>query len=99
MTGRVSKKLKVTNLTMPNNMFSIKFALISVPGLAANGGEDGSSWPLISKAMKQTAKSGQKGTSRQILNQIRQEMTEIAQKGCQGLCLAFHVNKLSADKI
>ena len=57
MTGRVSKKLKVTNLTMPNNMFSIKFALISVPGLAANrvlyGGEDGSSWPLISKAMKQ----------------------------------------------
>ena len=35
----------MTNLTMPNNMFSMKFAQKSVPGLAAIGvlhGEDGS---------------------------------------------------------
>ena len=46
MSGRASKKLKMTNLTIPNNMFSMKFALKSVPGLAAigvlHGGEDGS---------------------------------------------------------
>ena len=49
-------------------------------------------WPsLTSKAMKQTANSGQKGACRQNLNQIGQEMTEIPQKGCQGLCLAFDI--------
>ena len=37
MSGRASKKLKMTNLTIPNNMFSMKFALKSVPGLAAIG--------------------------------------------------------------
>ena len=46
---------------------------------------------LISKAMKQTVNTGQKGAYRQNLNQIGQEMTEIPQKGCQGLCLAFDV--------
>ena len=62
-----SKKLKMTNLTMPNNMFSMNFALKSVPGRAAIGVLYGvrmalclaSSWPLISKATKQNAKSGQ----------------------------------------
>ena len=35
--GRVWKKFQMTNFTMPNNSFSIKYALKSVPGLADVG--------------------------------------------------------------
>ena len=41
--GRVWKKFQMTNFTMPNNSCSMKYALISVPGLADVGvpNEDG----------------------------------------------------------
>ena len=45
MVGGVRKKFQMTNLTMPNNISSMKYSLNSVPGLAdvgvPNGVEDG----------------------------------------------------------
>ena len=45
MPGEVRKKFQKTNLTMPNNVSSMKYALKSVPGLAdvrvPHGVEDG----------------------------------------------------------
>ena len=37
ISGEVRKKFKMTNLTMPNNSCSLKYALKSVPGLADVG--------------------------------------------------------------
>ena len=37
MSGVVRKKFQMTNLTLPNNVFSMKCALKSVPGLADVG--------------------------------------------------------------
>ena len=37
MSGEVTKKFQMTNFTMPNNSFSMKYALKSVPGLADVG--------------------------------------------------------------
>ena len=37
MVGGVRKKFQMTNLTMPNNSCSLKYALKSVPGLADVG--------------------------------------------------------------
>ena len=37
MVGGVRKKFQMTNLTMPNNSFSMKYALKTVPGLADVG--------------------------------------------------------------
>ena len=37
MVGQVRKKFQITNLTMPNNVSSMKYALKSVPGLADVG--------------------------------------------------------------
>ena len=37
MVGGVSKKFQMTNLTMPNDISSIKYALKTVPGLADVG--------------------------------------------------------------
>ena len=49
MVGGVRKKFQMTNLTMPNNISSMKYSLNSVPGLADvgvfNGVEDGSRAP------------------------------------------------------
>ena len=45
MSGRVRKKFQMTSFIMPNNVFLIKQALKSVPGLAdvgdPHGDEDG----------------------------------------------------------
>ena len=45
MSGEVKKKFQVTNLTMPNNSCSMKYAHKSVPGIAdagvPHGDEDG----------------------------------------------------------
>ena len=45
----VWKKFQMTNLTMPNNISSMKYALKSIPGLAdvrvPHGGEDGPRTP------------------------------------------------------
>ena len=44
MSGEVRKKFQMTNLTMPNNSCSLKYALKSVSGFAdvgdPHGGED-----------------------------------------------------------
>ena len=37
MSGEVRKKFQMTNLTMPNNSCSLKYALKPVPGLADVG--------------------------------------------------------------
>ena len=37
MVGGVRKKFQMTNLTMPNNISSMKYSLNSVPGLADVG--------------------------------------------------------------
>ena len=37
MSGGVRKKFQMTNLTMPNNLSSMKYPLKSVPGLADVG--------------------------------------------------------------
>ena len=37
MSGGVRKKFQMTNLTMPNNVSSMKYAIKSVPGLADVG--------------------------------------------------------------
>ena len=41
MSGGVRKKFQMTNLTMPNNFFFIKYAQKSVPGLADVGDPHG----------------------------------------------------------
>ena len=49
MVVQVRRKFQITNLTMPNNISSMKYALKSVPGLAdvgvLHGDEDGSRTP------------------------------------------------------
>ena len=49
MSGGVQKKFLMTNLTLPNIISSMKYALKSVPGLAdvgvLHGDEDGPSTP------------------------------------------------------
>ena len=52
----VRKKFQMTNLTMPNNISSMKYALKSVPGLAdvgvPHGVEDGPRTPARGSSLK-----------------------------------------------
>ena len=78
-------------------MFSMKFALKSVPDLAAigvlHGGEDGSLFGIfMASDFKGHETKLQQWPIRYMQRKfrpIRQETAEIPQKGCQGICLAF----------
>ena len=56
MSGEVRKKFQMTNLTVPNNSCSMKYALKSVPGLAdvgvPHGDEDGPGTPAPGSGSK-----------------------------------------------
>ena len=53
MWGQVGKKFQMTNFDMPNNVFSVKYGLKSVPGLAdvgvPHGDGDGTRTPPRSR--------------------------------------------------